>query len=165
MTLWVHIYRLGVPYHSWRITHAKHHASTGHMSQDQVHVPKTRSDVGLPPLDPTKEDPLGGSIRAEVMQELQEAIGDSPIVAAIYSMGALLFGWPLYIIRNASGQKRYPKMTNHFDPQAVMFAPHQWGAVIWSDLGITLWLAALGYSIHTWGFATVFRTYLVPYLW
>jgi omega-6 fatty acid desaturase / acyl-lipid omega-6 desaturase (Delta-12 desaturase) len=74
---------LGVPYHSWRITHAKHHASTGHMMQDQVFVPSTRSDLGLPPLNPAKEDLLGSRVSAEVKKELWEALGDSPIGAVL----------------------------------------------------------------------------------
>ncbi|KAJ8583374.1 hypothetical protein M405DRAFT_513398 [Rhizopogon salebrosus TDB-379] len=162
---WVLHSALGVPYHSWRITHAKHHASTGHMTQDQVFVPKTRSQVGLPPLDPTKEDILGASIAEEVKKELWEAIGDSPIGATFGAATYLLGGWPSYLIRNASGQRRYPKSTNHFNPNAVMFAPHQRSAVVLSDLGIVLWLAAVSTSIYTFGFSTVFRVYLVPYLW
>lgn len=39
-----------VPYHSWRITHAQHHAATGHMTRDQVFVPKTRTQRGIAPL-------------------------------------------------------------------------------------------------------------------
>lgn len=74
--------RLGVPYHSWRISHAKHHASTGHMTQDQVFVPKTRSQVGLPEFDPAKETLDGSSVTQEVMKEFLEALGDSPIAAA-----------------------------------------------------------------------------------
>jgi omega-6 fatty acid desaturase (delta-12 desaturase) len=46
-----------------------------------------------------------------------------------------------------------------------MFAPHQRSAVVLSDLGIVLWLAAVSTSIYTFGFSTVFRVYLVPYLW
>jgi omega-6 fatty acid desaturase / acyl-lipid omega-6 desaturase (Delta-12 desaturase) len=82
---------LGVPYHSWRITHAKHHASTGHMTQDQVFVPRTRSQRGLPPLNPNGENILGTSINEEVMKELREALGDSPIGA--------LFGAGSYLVR------------------------------------------------------------------
>jgi hypothetical protein len=81
---------LGVPYHSWRITHAKHHASTGHMTQDQVFVPKTRSDLGLPPLDAAKEDPVGRSVTDEVKQELWEALGDSPVGATLGFMSYLV---------------------------------------------------------------------------
>ncbi|KAF9937915.1 Fatty acid oxidation complex subunit alpha, partial [Modicella reniformis] len=40
-----------VPYHSWRITHSKHHKATGHMTKDQVFVPKTRSQIGLAPKE------------------------------------------------------------------------------------------------------------------
>lgn len=74
---------LGVPYHSWRITHAKHHASTGHMTLDQVFVPPTRSDRGLPAFDPAKEDLYGASVTEEVKKQLWEALGDSPIGATI----------------------------------------------------------------------------------
>lgn len=76
-------FSLGVPYHSWRITHAKHHASTGHMQLDQVWVPKTRSQAGLSALDPSKEDINGASIADDVKQEFWEALGDSPIGACI----------------------------------------------------------------------------------
>lgn len=83
-------HRLGVPYHSWRITHAKHHASTGHMTQDQVFVPKTRLDLGLPPFDPSGENILGSSVTEKVRKELWEALGDSPIGAALLSAGYLV---------------------------------------------------------------------------
>lgn len=52
------------------------------MTQDQVFVPKTRSQMGLPPLDPAKEDLYGSSVTDEVRRELLEALGDMPIVAA-----------------------------------------------------------------------------------
>ena len=79
----IYLRSVGVPYHSWRVTHAKHHASTGHMTQDQVFVPSTRSEVGLPPFDPTREDLLGARITEEVMKEMYEALGDSPIGAVL----------------------------------------------------------------------------------
>ncbi|KAF9527543.1 delta-12 fatty acid desaturase protein [Crepidotus variabilis] len=156
---------LGVPYHSWRITHAKHHASTGHMTQDQVFVPHTRSGVGLPPFDPSREDKLGARVTEEVKKELWEALGDSPIGAVLGAATYLVGGWPAYIIRNASGQKRYPKGTSHFNTASPMFAPHHYGQVIISTAGVALWLAGIALSIKQWGFLTVFRTYLVPYLW
>ena len=80
---------LGVPYHSWRITHAKHHASTAHMTQDQVFVPKTRSQLGLKPFDPAREDKLGASVTEEVKKEMWDALGDSPI-GAVFSAAAQL---------------------------------------------------------------------------
>ena len=67
-------------------SHAKHHASTGHMTQDQVFVPKTRSSLNLPPLDPTREDIAGEHVSKEVMAEMWEALGDSPISAAMHGL-------------------------------------------------------------------------------
>jgi len=162
---WVLHSGLGVPYHSWRITHARHHASTGHMTEDQVFVPKTRSQLGLPPFDPTKEDILGASISDEVKKELWDALGDSPIGATIGAASYLLAGWPMYLIRNASGQKRYPGYSNHFNPKAVMFRPHQYGQIVLSDIGIVIWLGGVIAAIQHFGFADVARLYLVPYLW
>lgn len=109
----------------------KHHASTAHMTQDQVWVPTTRSQGGLSPLDPKREDRLGSRASAEVQKELWEALGDSPIGASfgvamflvrflflprrttnmLYSASQLV-GWPMYILTNAAGQRRYPKGTN-----------------------------------------------------
>lgn len=77
--------RLGVPYHAWRITHSKHHASTGHMTQDQVFVPPTRSELGLRPFDPSREHLLGARVTNEVKKEMWEALGDSPIGAVLGS--------------------------------------------------------------------------------
>ncbi|KAJ7134546.1 oleoyl phosphatidylcholine desaturase [Mycena epipterygia] len=161
---WILHSALGVPYHSWRITHAKHHAATGHMTQDQVFVPATRSEVGLKPFDPKREDLLGASV-TEVKKELMEAIGDSPLGATWGLMASLIAGWPAYLMFNASGQRRYPSGTNHFKPSAVMFTPHQRSQILISDVGIFLWIAALVASVYSYGFMTVFRIYGAPYLW
>ncbi|KAJ7878816.1 delta-12 fatty acid desaturase protein [Mycena olivaceomarginata] len=162
---WILHSALGVPYHSWRITHAKHHASTGHMTQDQVWVPSTRSQKGLPPLDPKREDRLGARASAEVQKELWEALGDSPIGASWGVAVFLLVGWPMYIITNASGQRRYRKGTNHFDPKAVMFSPHHWVDVVLSDIGVVFWLIGLAAATYVYGIRSVFVLYLQPYLW
>ncbi|KAJ7621859.1 delta-12 fatty acid desaturase protein [Mycena polygramma] len=162
---WILHSALGVPYHSWRITHAKHHASTGHMTQDQVWVPSTRSEAGLPPLDPKREDRLGARASDEVKKEMWDALGDSPIGASWGVFSFLLFGWPAYILKNSSGQRRYPKGTNHFDPKAVMFSPHHWWDIVLSDIGVGLWLVGLAAAIYVYGFRTVFVVYLQPYLW
>jgi omega-6 fatty acid desaturase (delta-12 desaturase) len=135
------------------------------MTQDQVFVPKTRTELHLPALDPAKEDPVGRGVTDEVKQELWEALGDSPIGATLGAMSYLIVGWPAYLIRNASGQRRYPKGTSHFKPTSVMFAPHQRNQIILSDIGVVLWLAALITWSYYKGFAEVFRLYLVPYLW
>ncbi|KAJ7432892.1 oleoyl phosphatidylcholine desaturase [Mycena galericulata] len=162
---WVLHSGLGVPYHSWRISHAKHHAATGHMTQDQVFVPWTRSQVGLPPLDPARDDILGADVSAAVQNEIWEAIGDSPFAAFLKCIFYLFAGLPMYLIRNTGGQTRYPKGTNHFSPSSVVFAKHHYSQIVISDLGIFIWLGLIVLSSYYWSFATVFRVYLVPYIW
>ena len=46
-----------------------------------------------------------------------------------------------------------------------MFSPHHFAQIIASDIGVVLWLAGLAGFIWNYGFADVFRLYLVPYLW
>ncbi|KAG6817554.1 hypothetical protein H0H93_007145 [Arthromyces matolae] len=135
------------------------------MTRDEVFVPPTRSKLGLPALNPEGEDIHGSRVSAAVKKELCEALGDSPIGAILGSVFYLLCGWPAYLITNAAGQERYPKGTNHFQPSSAIFAPRHYFQILISDLGIILWLAGIAYSIHTFGFANVFRIYLVPYLW
>ena len=53
------------------------------MTQDQVFVPPTRSQRGLPPLNPEGETLSGASISQEVMKQLSDALGDSPIGTAL----------------------------------------------------------------------------------
>ena len=92
-------------------------------------------------------------------------------------------GWPMYITRNASGQRRYPKGTSRkwhhrhffyvqvndddldFTPDAPMFSPQHYGQVIMSVVGVAIWLAVIATSIYFKGFTTVWKVYLVPYLW
>jgi len=50
------------------------------MTQDQVFVPKTRSQIpNLPSFDAEKEDALGASIPNKIMNELRDALGESPM--------------------------------------------------------------------------------------
>jgi omega-6 fatty acid desaturase (delta-12 desaturase) len=60
------------------------------MTQDQVFVPNTRSEAGLKPLDPAREDKLGSRVTEEVKKEMWEALGDSPIGAVLGSAGYLV---------------------------------------------------------------------------
>jgi len=53
------------------------------MTLEQVYVPRTRSQRGLPPLNPEGETLSGASIRQEVLNELYDAVGDSPIGAVL----------------------------------------------------------------------------------
>ncbi|KAH7097686.1 delta12-fatty acid desaturase [Auriculariales sp. MPI-PUGE-AT-0066] len=156
---------LGVPYHAWRITHAKHHAQTSHCDEDQAYVPKTRSYMNLPPLDSTQEDEYGASVTEKVKAELIEALGDSPLGATLGSAGYLLPGFQYYLFKNASGQPRYPLGTNHFVPKAPLFAQHQFWDIIISDIGLLLWVGILVWWSVQRGAGEMLRVYFVPYLW
>ncbi|KAG8931098.1 hypothetical protein FRC01_001858 [Tulasnella sp. 417] len=156
---------VGMPFFSWKISHAKHHAQTSHLTGDQVFVPNTRSELGLPPLDPERENLEGTQVSLDLQQLFSEALEDAPIVSVFWLTVNLLFGLPIYLIKNAGGQRSYPKFTNHFVPTKPLFAPHQRTQVLLSDLGIFIWLACILYSIKVFGFLQVFRVYLLPYLW
>ena len=56
-------------------------------------------------------------------------------------------------------------LLSDFKPTAVMFAPHQYGQIILSDIGVVIWLGVIITWSYYKGFTEVFRLYLVPYLW
>ncbi|KAI0777781.1 fatty acid desaturase-domain-containing protein [Trametes elegans] len=162
---WVLHSGLGVPYFSWRISHAKHHAATSHVDRDEVYVPRTRTEMGLPPFDPKNEDVLGSSVSENLQRELWEAIGDSPIGGLLTNVAYLVLGWPAYVFVNASGNSGYPKGTNHVSSASPIFRPEHRSHVILSNIGIMVWLWAVYLSISRWGFFEVFRAYGATYLW
>ncbi|EPQ31588.1 uncharacterized protein PFL1_00921 [Pseudozyma flocculosa PF-1] len=171
---WVLHSALLVPYHSWRISHARHHAATGHLTRDEVFVPRTRSQKGLLPLKPAAKAGSDAGEDEEVVSEeetwgewLKETLEDAPAYNLFYIFIQQLFGWPLYLIQNASGQLHYPKFTNHFNPEAIIFDKRHRSQILISDLGIACTLAAMafGASVAPRGFTDVFRYYLIPYLW
>ncbi|KAJ3574407.1 hypothetical protein NP233_g1776 [Leucocoprinus birnbaumii] len=174
---------LGVPYFSWRISHAQHHAFTGHMSKDHTHIPRTRSGLGLRPLDPLHENAIGSHVSQTPRAAIWESISETPAATTVrsiaYAVGfniikkvlsnanvqKQLFGWPLYLLTNFQGPVHYPKGTNPFNPHAVIFRPRHFWLVVWSDVALGLWIAVLvawGLRRGTWEVITV---YGVPYLW
>lgn len=53
-------------------------------------MPKTRSQRGLPAFDPSKEDLIGSRVSEDVMNEMWDALGDSPMGAAYYVFAYLV---------------------------------------------------------------------------
>ena len=53
------------------------------MTLEQVYVPRTRSQRGLPPLNSEGETLSGARVSQEVLKELYDAVGDSPIGAVL----------------------------------------------------------------------------------
>ncbi|KAI9497792.1 delta-12 fatty acid desaturase [Zychaea mexicana] len=140
-----------VPYHSWRISHSRHHKATGHMSKDQVFLPSTRSAVGLPArdLDPEGDGP-------------HSAFDESPI-AALWGMFLMFgFGWPLYLLTNIAGQK-YPGWASHFNPYCAIFEENQFWDVMQSTAGVSVTIAILTYLGQTFGPLAVIKFYVIPY--
>ena len=130
-----------VPFHSWRITHKKHHANTGSCEHDEVFAPATRSDF-LP-------------------HELRE----TPLAQALGIITMLTVGWiPGYLVMNFSGPKKYKgKNANHFSSDAVFFDEEDRELVVSS---VNWWIAAFSavvYAGYTYGFRNLAFYYLIPY--
>jgi omega-6 fatty acid desaturase (delta-12 desaturase) len=110
---------------------------------------------GYPAFDETKEDLAGVNVTSSRRAELAEALGDAPI----YILGDLivqqLFGWQAYLIKNSSGQLQYPKDTNHFNPDAVIFDKRHRSQIIMSNIGIGLLLTSLAAATYVSGFKNV----------
>lgn len=188
---WVLHSALLVPYHSWRISHARHHAATGHMTRDEVFVPRTRQQKGLLPLRPLNDGnstpasdaeddanverqlyaqeqkaAAAASQQEETWGEwLQETLEDAPLYNFIFIIVQQTLGWPLYLLLNSSGQLHYPKNTNHFDPNSIIFDARHRSQVLMSDLGIAITLTSLATWAHYAGWADVAKYYIIPYLW
>ncbi|PWN23309.1 hypothetical protein BCV69DRAFT_292557 [Microstroma glucosiphilum] len=180
-----------VPYHSWRISHARHHAATGHLTRDEVFVPRTRAMKGLLPLRPAASDSdaedeqaieqnLEGSENPESIpassvlasheeeetwgEWLHELLEDAPAYNFIFLVVQQLLGWPMYLIKNSSGQLHFPKGTNHFNPDSIIFDKRHRSQIIMSDVGIALTISALAYAVSQTSFGTVMRYYGYSYL-
>ncbi|KAI0753261.1 fatty acid desaturase-domain-containing protein [Daedaleopsis nitida] len=143
---------LWTPYFSWKISHHRHHCNHASMERDEVYVPKTRSDLGIPQEhDHHKMD-------------YDEYFGDTPIYTLYMLMRQQLLAFPAYLICNVSGQKNYPKWTNHFDPDSVLFTKDQRHLIIISNFAILAMVALVRLACRTWGAASVVRFYGIPWL-
>ena len=86
-----------VPYHSWRISHSKHHRSTNDLDFDEVYVPRTRAQ------------------RSE-----KNAKTPSIPITFLNLVRMLLMGWPAHLFVHARG-RRYHTHTDHFNPKSPLF--------------------------------------------
>ncbi|KAI8083085.1 delta-12-fatty acid desaturase [Halteromyces radiatus] len=141
-----------VPYHSWRFSHSRHHKATGHMTKDQVFVPHTRKALGLPAreVDPEGDGP-------------HSALEESPI-AMLYNMVMMfVFGWPLYLFTNVTGQD-YPGWASHFNPYCDIFDSNQVSEVYQSVAGLLATIGLLTYCGQVFGSLAMIKFYVIPYL-
>ena len=135
-----------VPYHSWRISHAKHHKNTNSMEGDEVFVPYTRSEVGE---HPNHADDIPGPLAT---------------VVRILDIGKmLLFGWPAYLAQHVTGHQ-YERAMSHFDPWGPLFSDKDRTDVIMSDVCLTSVVAGLGWLGMNYGWMWLMKSYFIPYL-
>lgn len=136
-----------VPYHPWRISHAKHHRSTNDMDKDEVFVPYALSEYGGAVPNPADDmpGPLAGIIR----------------IAQITKM--LTFGWPAYLFSHVTG-RRYKERTSHFEPSAPLFDDKDYWDVVVSDIALAVVIAGLTYLGYTNGFSWLVCFYVMPYM-
>jgi omega-6 fatty acid desaturase (delta-12 desaturase) len=134
------------------------------MTRDEVFVPKTRKELGYPEIKEEGEV-LGINVSEFRQQELREALAESPIGVLWGLFLHQVFGWPLYLFLNSSGQLHYPKGTNHFDPSAIIFKPSHFWQIIVSNLGLVAAISALAYWSYMRSFTEMMVIYGIPYLW
>ncbi|KAE9961405.1 hypothetical protein BLS_002172 [Venturia inaequalis] len=151
-----------VPYHSWRITHHRHHNYVAHMDKDTAFVPKRAEE-----LSPQKST-QGGRVHAFL-----ESIEDAPAVVLAQLVLHQFFGWPLHMMFNASaGRKSAPEgvklgylNSSHFLPLGGLFTRAQWKKIMITNIGLLCVLSMLYKFGQAFGPAMVMHMYFVPWFW
>ena len=129
---------LMVPYHSWRITHAAHHANTCSIEHDEAFSPDLRSR-----WDPLIPDETGSLVLMAMM---------------------LFLAWPIYFLVNLKGPVKYPKtlVSSHYNPWAPQFTRRQAPLVLLSDAGLLATFYAMWLAASSWGWIAVLKYYIAP---
>ncbi|KAG9185997.1 bifunctional Delta-12/omega-3 fatty acid desaturase [Alternaria panax] len=161
---WVCHSFLGVPYFSWKITHARHHRFTGHLTKDVAFVPRTAEEVA---------GQKGISLKA-----LEELCEDTPIINTIKLIAHQTLGWQAHMLFNLSagpnsavggdwGRDKgwFFARASHFDPWSVLFLSQQARLVIISDIGLAITAYALYITVQATSWQTTALLWVVPYLW
>ncbi|KAJ6471091.1 fatty acid desaturase-domain-containing protein [Mycena vitilis] len=146
---------LWTPYFSWKISHHRHHIAHASMERDEVYVPKTRAELGISlPSTAVDGDDDGYA----------DIFGDTPFWTLFMLLRQQLLAFPAYLLFNSSGQKRYPRWTNHFTPNSILFTKAQQRAVIISNLGLLVMGLAVQKAVSIYGAAQVVKYYGIPWL-
>lgn len=163
---WICHSALLVPYFSWKISHGKHHKSTGHIERDMVFLPLKREDYA--------------SRAGKLTHELGELMEETPIATLYNLIYQQLGGWPAYLITNVTGHNFHQRQSegkgagkkngfgggvNHFDPASPLYEKKDEHLIVLSDIGIAITLSILAVLSYKFGFSNVFVWYFIPYLW
>ena len=130
-----------VPYHSWRITHGKHHNNTGSCADDEVFAPSTRD-------------------------EMNDMLRETPLAQVIGIFLMLTVGWmPGYLVFGFTGPKKYRgQNVNHFSPTAAFFKPEEYPLIVQTDVAYFSVVGLLAYCVYSFGFGNVAYFYLIPWM-
>jgi omega-6 fatty acid desaturase (delta-12 desaturase) len=156
-----------MPFHSWRISHARHHKATGHMQRDMVFIPETKQEYLTRKfgkefdLDSTLDDAQDEHGQIHLLE-------DTPLYSLYKVVGHQLIGMPGYLLFNISAPHTgYPWWAlSHFysGKGSPIFKPQDARDVVVSDLGIAAMLGAIYASVQLIGAWNTFIGYIVPYL-
>ncbi|KAK1222245.1 hypothetical protein PQX77_014878 [Marasmius sp. AFHP31] len=135
---------------NWKISHHRHHANHGSMERDEVYVPKTRQDLGIPALSEHKNI------------DYSEYISDTPLYNLLNLVLQQLSAFPAYLLYNVSGQKTYPRWTGHWNPRCVLFRDSHFLGVMISNAAIIAMLSITYFATQVYGFAAVFN-FITPH--
>ncbi|KAG8980861.1 hypothetical protein FRB94_002702 [Tulasnella sp. JGI-2019a] len=130
------------PYFSWRISHHRHHSNHASMEKDEVYVPKSRSDLGLP------------QEKHSVKIDYDELLGDTPI----YTLLVLLRQQMLDSLRTSCSM--YLGRRRIQSEQIILIR----NAVYMSNTGIFAMIIGVVVSSNIWGFGEVVKYYYIPWL-
>ena len=165
-TGWVLHSALLVPYFSWKISHGKHHKSTGHMERDMVFLPKTRD--------------IYASRLGKMVHEVVDLTEETPIATLIYIIGRQIVGWPFYLLINKTGHGHHERQiegrgvgkknglgggVNHFNPNSPLFEAKDANLIVLSDIGLAITGSVLYFIGQKFGAQNLLVWYFLPYLW
>jgi len=135
-----------VPYHPWRITHARHHKNTGSCEHDEVFAPVGRSDLGDEP------------VRTGVLANLWGLF-------ITFTVGWL----PGYLVFNATGPAKYRgKNASHFSADSVFIRKEERALVYQSNMAFFIVTALIGLAVANptnckyLGLINVIKFYWIP---
>lgn len=92
-----------------------------------------------------------------------EAFEESPIYTLVNMILMFVFGWPLYLFSNATGQE-YPGWASHFNPRFVIYEENQYWDIVTSAAGVAGMIGFLAYCGQIFGSLNMIKFYVIPYL-
>ncbi|KAG7692321.1 hypothetical protein KL933_000806 [Ogataea haglerorum] len=149
---WVLHSYCGVPYFSWKFSHAKHHQHTGNLQKDTVFIPWKKAEL----LEQSEHD------------DIFEIVHDTPIYSIIKLIGQQLGGLQLYLATNATGQPHpgWSKLgKSHYNPNSPVFDPEHYWYILLSDLGLGLVATGVYFWYKQFGLLNMAVNWFVPWLW